>query len=206
LRRLLESYRELQSPANAHAVERKRLPTTAPSTTLVSFPESYPFSLIAQLPRVPKGFNGVYQAEGQVLFSPTQGETAIVLLVIILSSPKKYLLNFFEGVFEIEGRDNFAALLLQLFRVATSILDNDAWPANWLNVNIMAHKVLVKMMDSVAVLLEKRFIPSDDGAVQFNTELWREAFQVLLKLLSSDQLVIEEFSPQVVSLDPFHIA
>jgi dedicator of cytokinesis protein 3 len=168
----------------------------------VTFPESYPFSLIAQLPRAPKSFNGVYQAEGQVLFSPAQGETAIVLLVILLSSPKKYLLNFFEGVYEIEGRDNFASLLLQLFRVATSILDNDAWPGNWLNVNIMAHKVLIKMMDSIGVLLEKHFIPGDDTTFQFNTELWREAFQVLLKLLSSDQLVIEEFSPQVVLFTP----
>ncbi len=199
LRRLLESYRELQNDANVHAVERKRTPATSPSTALVIFPESYPFSLIAQLPRVPKGFNGVYQAEGQILFSPAQGEIGIVLLVILLSSPKKYLLNFFEGVFEIEGRDNFAALLLQLFKVATSILDNEAWPANWLNVNIMAHKVLVKMMDAVAVLLERRFIPTDDATFQFNTQLWREAIQVLLKLLSSDQLVIEEFSPQVIT-------
>jgi dedicator of cytokinesis protein 3 len=129
-----------------------------------------------------------------------QGEIGIVLLVILLSTPKKYLLNFFEGVFEIEGRDNFAALLLQLFKVATSILENEAWPANWLNVNIMAHKVLVKMMDAVAVLVERRFIPTDDDATfQFNTQLWTEAIQVLLKLLSSDQLVIEEFSPQVIT-------
>ena len=198
LNRLLESYRELQSDANVHAVERKRSPATSPSTALVIFPESYPFSLIAQLPRVPKGFNGVYQADGQVLFSPVQGETGIVLLVILLSSPKKYLLNFFEGVFEIEGRDNFATMLLQLFKVSTSMLDNEAWPANWLNINIMAHKVLVKMMDAVAVLLERRFIPTDDATFQFNTQLWTEAIQVLLKLLSSDQLVIEEFSPQVM--------
>jgi dedicator of cytokinesis protein 3 len=196
----LESYRELQNTANVHAVERKKMPTTSPSMALVTFPESYPFSLIAQWPRAPKGFNGVYQVEGQALFSPAQGETAIVLLVIILSSPKKYLINFFEQVFEIEGRDNFTSLLLQLFRVVTSILDNDAWPVNWLNVNIMANKVLVKMMDAVAALLEKRFIPGDDATVQFNTELWREAFQVLLKLLSSDQLVIEEFSPQVIPI------
>jgi len=155
--------------------------------------------LVAQLPRLPKGFNGVYQAEGQVLFSPAQGEIGIVLLVILLSSPKKYLLNFFEGVFEIEGQDNFAVLLLQLFRVATSILHNEAWPTNWLNVNIMAHKVMVKMMDAVGVLLERRFIPTDDATFQFNTQLWKEAIQVLLKLLSSDQLVIEEFSPQVTT-------
>lgn len=199
LRRLLESYRELQNEANVHAVERKRTPATSPSTALVIFPESYPFSLIAQLPRVPKGFNGVYQTDGQILFSPVQGEIGIVLLVILLSTPKKYLLNFFEGVFEIEGRDNFAALLLQLFRVATSILENEAWPANWLNVNIMAHKVLVKMMDAVAVLLERRFIPTDDDTFQFNTQLWTEAIQVLLKLLSSEHLVIEEFSAQVIA-------
>jgi hypothetical protein len=62
----------------------------------------------------------------------------------------------------------------------------------------MAHKVLIKMMDAVGVLLEKHFIPGDDATFQFNTELWKEAFQVLLKLLSSDQLVIEEFSPQVL--------
>ncbi|KAH9083888.1 C2 domain in Dock180 and Zizimin proteins-domain-containing protein [Lactarius deliciosus] len=164
LPRLLESYRELQNEANVHA-------------PLVIFPESYPFSLISQLPRVPKGFNGVYQTEGQILFSPAQGEIGIVLL---------YLLNFFDGVFEIEGRDNFAVLLLQLFKVATSILDNEAWPTNWLNVNIMAHKVLVKTMDAVAVLLERRFIPTDDATFQFNTQLWKEAVQ----------LVIEEFSPQ----------
>jgi flagellar biosynthesis regulator FlbT len=64
----------------------------------------------------------------------------------------------------------------------------------------MAHKVLVKMMEAVEVLLERHFIPTDDSTFPFNTELWREAFQVLLKLLSSDQLVIEEFSPQVGSL------
>ncbi|THH15128.1 hypothetical protein EW146_g5303 [Bondarzewia mesenterica] len=194
--RLLASYREFQSPVNASAVERVRSPATAPAAVPVIFPESYPFSLVAQLPNAPKQFNGAFQGEIRGLFCPAQGETAIVFLVLVLSCSKKHLLDFFAQIFEIEGRDNFAALLMQFFQVATSILDNDAWPSNWLNVNILAHKVLIKMMDAAAVLLERDYIPGQNASFQFNPELWKEGIHMLLKLLSSDQLVIEEFSPQ----------
>jgi dedicator of cytokinesis protein 3 len=61
----------------------------------------------------------------------------------------------------------------------------------------LAHKVLIKMMDPVATLMEREFIPEQDAVYQFDSNLWREAFYMLLKLLSSEQLVIEEFSPQV---------
>lgn len=53
------------------------------------------------------------------------------------------------------------------------------------------------MMDPVATLLEQNFIPDQDAGYQFDSSLWRECFYMLLKLLSSEQLVIEEFSPQV---------
>lgn len=86
---------------------------------------------------------------------------------------------------------------MQFFKVATSILDNEAWPRNWLNVNILAHKVLTKMMDAVAPILERDYIPTRNVSWEFNVGLWRDGIHMLLKLLSSDQLVIEEFSPQV---------
>ena len=69
-----------------------------------------------------------------------------------------------------------------------------------MNVNILAHKVLIKIADPVAQLLERDFIPEQAQAFKFNAGLWREALYMLLKLLSSDQLVIEEFSPQVSQL------
>lgn len=53
------------------------------------------------------------------------------------------------------------------------------------------------MMDPVATLLEQNFIPDQDAGYQLDSSLWRECFYMLLKLLSSEQLVIEEFSPQV---------
>jgi dedicator of cytokinesis protein 3 len=194
--RLLDSYREFQNPASHRAIERTRGgPTTVPAQIPVSFPESYPFPLVAYLPNVAKTSPPLSPSEA--LFNPGLGETAIVFLVLVLSSPRKHILNFLESSLEIEGKDHFATLLTQFFKVATSILQNDAFPSSWLNVNILAHKVLIKMMDPVAILLERDFIPDQEHEQQFDVNLWREGFFMLLKLLSSDQLVIEEFSAQV---------
>lgn len=164
----------------------------------VTFPESYPFSLLAYLPDTPRGPNNTpLPGESDAVFNPGLGETAIVFLVLILSSPTKHILDFLENSLEIEGRDRFVSLLSHFFNVATSILENDAFPKTWLNVNILAHKVLIKMMDPVAAIMEKEFIPPQESESQFDANLWRECMYMLLKLLSSEQLVIEEFSPQV---------
>lgn len=194
---MLDSYREFQSPANHRAVERTRSPTTTAIPVPVTFPESYPFSLVSLLPNAPRNSPNTLTSDCNLFFNPGLGETAIVFLSLVLSSPRKHILNFLESSLEIEGRDNFASLLSQFFKVSASILENDAFPASWLNVNILAHKVLIKMMDPVATLLEQNFIPDQDAGFQFDSSLWRECFYMLLKLLSSEQLVIEEFSPQV---------
>ncbi len=130
------------------------------------------------------------------LFNIGLGETAVVLLVLILCSPTQHILEFLQSSLDIEGRERFVAFLGQLFKVATSILQNDAFPKTWLNVNILAHKVLIKLMEPIGRILQKEFIPPQDSESQFNASLWKECFHMLLTLLSSDQLVIEEFSPQ----------
>ena len=196
--RLLDSYREFQSPANHRAIERTRTPTTSTAAVPVTFPESYPFSLMTSPPNSPRNSTSAPNvAKEHNIFNPGLGETAIVFLSLILSAPTKHIYNFLESSYDIEGGDNFATLLMQFFKVATSILDNDAWPSTWLNVNILAHKVLIKMMDPVATLLKGIFIPLPSAAHQFKSDLWRDGFHMLFKLLSSDQLVIEDFTAQV---------
>ncbi|KAH9858640.1 cytoplasmic protein [Lenzites betulinus] len=194
LPRLLDSYQEYQNPASLRAVERNRSSTPITNNFPVTFPESYPFSLATQLPKA----NGTSSASLDVKpeFSPGLGEAAIVVLVMILSASKQHLVNFLESILEIEGRDRLAALLSQFFKVAGSILDNEAFPKNWLNVNILAHRVLLKMIDPVATMFEREFVPDELATQPFDTKLWRDCFCVLLKLLSSEHLVIEEFSPQ----------
>ncbi|KAG6829556.1 hypothetical protein H0H92_004225 [Tricholoma furcatifolium] len=195
LPRLLDSYREFQSPYMRKVIERS--PATLKASIPVTFPESYPFSLLAYLPDAPRGPNNTpLPGEGDVLFNPGLGETAIVFLVLILASPTKHISDFLVNSLEIEGRDRFVTLMSHFFSVATSILDNDAFPKSWLNVNVLAHKVLIKMMDPVAQIMERDFIPPQESESQFDANLWRECLHMLLRLLSSDQLVIEEFSPQ----------
>ncbi|KXN90212.1 Dedicator of cytokinesis protein 3 [Leucoagaricus sp. SymC.cos] len=198
LPRLLDSYRELQSPASRKVMEQTRSQPNYRSSIPVTFPESYPFSLLASLPETPRsvGVTAAVPKDADNLFSPALGETAVVILVLILALPVKEILNFMENSLVIEGRDRFISLLSQLFKVATSILDNEVFPRTWLNINILAHKVLIKMMEPVATILEKEFIPPQEQESDFDSNVWRECFYMLLRLLSSDQLVIEEFSPQ----------
>jgi dedicator of cytokinesis protein 3 len=194
--RLLDAYKEFQSPANARALERTRSPATLVTPVPTVFPSSYPFSLISSLPPSKSNAGGAQLSQSQV-FNCGLGEAAIVFLVLILSAPRKHLIGFLEGILEIEGQDNFANLLSKVFKVGISILNNDAFPKSWLNVNILAHRVLLKIIDPISTLLINNFIPDQKEAYQFNSNLWRDGFALLLKLLSSDQLVIEEFSPQV---------
>ena len=119
----------------------------------------------------------------------------MVFLVLGLSASKNLFTAFLQGIWDIEGRDKLSTLLSQIFRVGASIISNDAFPENWLNVNVLAHKVLIKIMDPIASFLEREYVSKDQ--TDLDVTLWRGAFTLLLKLLSSQHLTIEEFSPQV---------
>lgn len=121
---------------------------------------------------------------------------ACVFVTLLLLAPRKIFVNWLEATLEVEGKDNFARLLVQIFKVSRSILENQAYPADWLNINILAHRVLVKIVEPVADILERDFIPQQQASFSFNTSLWRDFFGMLLTLLASPQLLIEEFSPQ----------
>ncbi len=177
-------------------MERVKHPATMISTVSVTFPQSYPFSLVSKSPNATEAAPAT-PSEPQPLFNCCLGETSIVFLVLLHSSTTQYLLEFFENALDVEGKDNFSVMMSRLFEVSTSILLNDAFPSNWLNVNIFAHKVILRMMDPISVILKRDFIPNQQHQHQFNSTLWRETFYMLLKLLSSDKLVIEDFSPQV---------
>ncbi|KAF8629268.1 hypothetical protein AX17_005847 [Amanita inopinata Kibby_2008] len=197
LPRLLDSYKEFNSVASRKSMERHRSPNVHKSFTPVTFPESYPFTLLSNLPDTQKTY-GTFSGnrESELSFNPGLGETAVVFLVLILSSPTQHILDFLQSSLDIEGRERFVIFLGHLFKVAISILENDAFPKTWLNINILAHKVLMKLMVTIGKIMQKEFIPPQDSESQFNGVLWKECLYMLLILLSSDQLVIEEFSPQ----------
>ncbi|KAH8918163.1 hypothetical protein BT69DRAFT_1354118 [Atractiella rhizophila] len=196
LPRLLDSYSELQNTLNLQSIERHRSTTSVVSNLPVTFPSSYPFPILSYPPESIKGSSRTSKSVGRPDLQNAVGEIAVVLLVMILLSPIKILNNFFSGALEVEGKDNLARFLSSFFQVSTSILENEAFPSDWLNINVLAHRVVVKLVGPVADLLEKNFIPPTAQSYTFNTSLWRSFFEMVLKLLASPQLVIEEFSPQ----------
>ncbi|KAG8749875.1 hypothetical protein FRC12_013178 [Ceratobasidium sp. 428] len=199
LPRILESYQVLSSPETAKVLGRARGTATTPTSVPTAFPASYPFSLLSLPPNTAKSpiWTGVAAAEESVqLFNCTLAEIATVFLTLVQSSPRKHLLGFLESTLDIEGREHLAKFMSLFFKVAISILHNDAFPLNWLNANVMAHKIILKMADPVSVMLTREFIPEERKADEFDAALWYDAFMTLMSLLSSDQLVIEEFSPQ----------
>jgi len=113
--RLLESYLEFQDPLNALRSNGHGRPRRAGGGTVI-FPSRTRLAG-AQLPSAVRPWVAA-PAESQTLYCPAQGETALVFLVLVLSSPKKHLIYFFESMFEIEGRENFTLLLAQFFKVA----------------------------------------------------------------------------------------
>ncbi|KAH8828153.1 hypothetical protein DL96DRAFT_1602008 [Flagelloscypha sp. PMI_526] len=181
LPKLLESYQEFANPASLKAITQSKSNTPLRSHLPVTFPESYPFSLIADLPDAPKTATNS-NPTSSTAFNTGLGETAVVLLSLLLTTTTDDIKSLLETVLDFEGKDR--------------LVEGDAFPKSWLNVNILAHKVLIKLMDPIAGIMQKQFIPEQEAQTQFDATLWRQAFFMLLKLLSSDQLVIEEFSPQ----------
>ncbi|KZT56696.1 hypothetical protein CALCODRAFT_483819 [Calocera cornea HHB12733] len=199
LPKLLESYRELQSTASRQAIARSRSTTTMATSAPVVFPASYPFALVANSPAAAQasGYKSpIIGADFSTFFNTSLAETAVVMLVLILSAPTKHLLSFFEWLLEVEGSENVARFLSQFFKVAISILSNEAFPSTWLNINILAHKVILRISDPIAEVLISQYIPDQNKTYQFNSTMWEDAFLMMFKLLSSPELVIEDFSPQ----------
>lgn len=206
LPRLLDSYRELEDINNLEAVERQRTHASFTPALPVVFPSSYPLPLLSRRPK-PASESEKRRHKNDNSERPTLrsgvGEIACVFITLLLLAPRKIFVNWLEATLEVEGKDNFSRQLSQIFNVAKSILENEAYDAHWLNINILAHRMLVKMVDPVATILERDFVPTQQASFTFQTALWKSFFSMLLKLLASPMLLIEEFSPQVCLIPIF---
>ncbi|GAA5960183.1 hypothetical protein JCM21900_000431 [Sporobolomyces salmonicolor] len=203
LPRLLDSYRELENLANLDAVERQRSQASVASLSPVVFPSSYPISLLSYTAEYARrqsvggaGSPSSNDKESWPTLRAGVGEVACVFIALILLAPRKIFVNWLESTLEIEGKDTFARQLAQMFRVSRSILKNEAFPADWLNITVLAHRVVIKLVEPISDILIRDFVPPASASFTFNTGLWRDFFNMLLTLLASPQLLIEDFSPQ----------
>ncbi|KAN0061214.1 Deoxycytidine kinase 1 [Thecaphora frezii] len=200
--KLLETYKEFSSRAMIKTLQRHRAPSTTASSVPVIFPSSYPFPLIAKRPQGhPAAMKGPSsrrhrRKDGAGFLNCGLGEISAVLMALIMLSPRKHLASFLDEERDLGGQELCGNFLSNFFEVATSILLSEAFPSTWLNVNILAHQMVLKMADPLAAMMVRHFIPPADQSHTFDTELWRAGLGMLLTLLSSEQLVIEQSKPQ----------
>ena len=110
-------------------------------------------------------------------------------------SPSTIFANYLQSTVEVEGLENTARSLGQLFRFGTAQLEYEAFPPSWLSVSMLAHKCISRLAGPAANVLIQHYVPSQADAATFNTGLWRDFFEMLLRLLASPSLLIEDFSP-----------
>ena len=190
LPRLLESYRETESFATSQALQRYQSPATKVSKIPSTFPSSYPVSLLAMSPP-----SSAPQATQSSSVQPVRGEIAALVIVMIHITSHSVLMNYFESILELEGYRNFSRFLSLLLRTGRSFLRGEVYPVTWLNISMLAHKAILRILGPASSILIRQFVPDRRMASTFNSVLWQDFFDTLLSLLSSPALSIEDFSP-----------
>lgn len=117
--------------------------------------------------------------------------------LIELSATLSAISNLQHGMqLELVGED-MAALLTDVLRVHLSILNGEAFPNSWLSIRIYHHRSTMSTLKYLSTILLESFMPDpDDETLEYNTELWKTFFTVLLKLVGSDALALETFPEQ----------
>lgn len=188
LPRLTETYIEADALEVRQVLGRHRSAATVVQAEPYVFPSSHPAPLLLQAPPS-------YVQQGIQQLVAVRGEAAAVIIALVHIAPPNVLLNYLQGCVEVEGFSVFSRFLSNFLQVCCSFLRCEAFPATWLNISMLAHKSIVKIARPIATVMQEYFIPDKHDAANFDVELWRSFFDVMLKLLSSPSLVIEEFLP-----------
>ncbi|WAR59575.1 hypothetical protein PtB15_11B215 [Puccinia triticina] len=70
------------------------------------------------------------------------------------------LRNHLKLMLEVEGKINSGKFLSKIFKAFYSILKNVPFPSNWLNIKVVSHKAILKLLDVVSKILQREFIPT----------------------------------------------
>lgn len=127
---------------------------------------------------------------------PTTEEVTVDEATIELSAVLSALSNSPSGMQLELTDDDLDAVVENTLRVHMSILQGEAFPADWLSVHIFHHKSTMRTLQYLASILLDSFLPDPDEAESFNTELWKMFFTTLLKLVGSSSLALETFPEQ----------
>jgi len=163
------------------------------------FPMSHPFALLSELPP-PSLLDKRSAAEDGLPISKTfvcgTVEITVVVFTLILAAPRHNVLRWLTELYEIEGAMTSSKILRSIFNFCTATIRNEAFPAQWLTLNLMCLGSVVRLLDPIAELLEHSFIPAVDDMETFDADLWRSLFVLLCDFCGNQQLELEDMTQQ----------
>lgn len=191
LPRLSESYHEAGLPETRQLLLRHRSAQTAVQKEPTVFPATHPAPLLLD---PPPSTTTLSLADTAPIVA-VRGEASSAIIVLIHIAPVHILSNYLQSSLEIEGFTNFSRFLANLLRTCCSFLRYEAFPSTWLNISMLAHKSIAKIAKPIANVMQQYLIPEKNDAASFDLGIWKGFFDMMLNLLASPSLVIEEFSP-----------
>lgn len=189
---LLESYNEQVSDRTMALLERHRTSTSVWKSTPDVFPSSHPFALVSDLPPAALLGNdeglppaGVYRCG--------LAETAVVIFTLVIAAPRANIVSWLAEVLDIGGKEAVKETLELAFKVFSSIIHFDAFPAQWLTLTGLAFTATARFLEGVVEFLSRpEFVPPIEDMDQFDVKLWTQCIELLCDLCGSDELALEE--------------
>jgi dedicator of cytokinesis protein 3 len=162
---------------------------------------THPFALISQLPPPSLSERQHHATEDGLAHSGTLNcglaESAVVILSLILATPRANLLRYLLEVLDIEGAESCAAVLKATYDFSASVISWKAFPSQWLTLSLMAFSSVIKFVDAAAEVMDREvFIPPVKNTEAFDEQLWMKCFNLLCDLCGSQELALEDQTHQ----------
>ena len=186
--RLLDTLHEIGESSLLQVLGRHRSPATVVSKTPVVFPATHPLPLLSE------PLAGV-ASPSRTGLDALRADLLAVVAASLYISPVTVSRSYLESLIDVEGTAFVARFLKQIFQTGVSLLSHNAYSSSWLNLDMLVHKATINLAAASSSILRRYFVPERRDATSFDNGLWRSFFDMLLKLLLSPSLVIEEFSP-----------
>ncbi|KAL1921661.1 uncharacterized protein VTP21DRAFT_10303 [Calcarisporiella thermophila] len=131
--------------------------------------------------------------------TPAHADIAAVFLELCDRVSVQELHDYVDTMTLAMSMEEMEEFLHQLLSMCLSILTHEVFPDEWLNVNVISHSVVLKILHAITALLNSTHAPprriisiASPGNVHADMDVWTHTLLVLLRLLTCDNLHAEK--------------
>jgi dedicator of cytokinesis protein 3 len=124
-------------------------------------------------------------------------ECAVVVLSLILATPRRNVDRYLVEMLDIEGKERTSTTIQSILSFSSSVIHFQAFPKQWLSLSLMSFSSITKFLYPIIDLLQREeFIPPVEEAEGFDSGLFMSCLELLCDLCGSDELALEDHTQQ----------